>query len=370
MLVSTQKEWGRRLIQGILTYANEIGPWHVWVNCDNSSSYSNLPKGWHGDGVIARVVSSELGDELTRTGLPVVNVGDNPVEGFSAPCIRTDDRAGARMAVEHFAVRALRNVAFAGPMRKANAAWYAKAFEEEAKAKDMQCHTFSIDEFEPDYPVALVKWLESLPKPVGLLVWGHEYALQVVNCCMEAGICVPHDVAVLSGGHDSLLCRACFPALSGILSPTEQIGYQAARLMDDMMKGKSVPAKTTYLPPTRIVKERSTEMLAVEDPQLEQVVRFLREHAFEPITMGDILKAVPMARRSLERRFLQAFGRSPTDEIKRLRIAKARKLLAETDLQMQDIAESCGYATYNYLTHVFKASTGDTPRDYRKRSRS
>ena len=34
---------------------------------------------------------------------------------------------------------------------------------------------------------------------------------------------------------------------------------------------------------------------------------------------------------------------------------------------MQDIAEACGFATYNYLTHVFKKQTDMPPRDYRKR---
>jgi LacI family transcriptional regulator len=76
-----------------------------------------------------------------------------------------------------------------------------------------------------------------------------------------------------------------------------------------------------------------------------------------------------MARRVLERKFMQYLGRSPSQELRRLRINQARKLLSQTDLAMQEIAEACGYATYSYLGTVFKKETGVSPGDYRKQSR-
>ena len=125
----------------------------------------------------------------------------------------------------------------------------------------------------------------------------------------------------------------------------------------------------TLLPPVGVEERMSTDTVAVADPQLAEVVNYLQEHAFEPITVDDILKKIPMARRNLERRFRHYFGRTILEEIRRLRIDKARKLLAETDMQMQEIAEACGYATYNYLTHTFKRVTGTSPSEYRKQWR-
>lgn len=369
LLISTSRGWGRRIVKGILNYANEVGPWHVWVNPGGPDRYDHLPADWDGDGIIGRISSPTLAEEINQLGLPVINVADTALPNFSAPCVRTDDRIATQIAAAHFVDRGFRNIAFVGPTFNTNPAWYLESFKSSLAEHGRTCHAFPWDNEKQNLEETLIPWLKKLPKPTGLLVWGQGVGRSVVDYCMAAGIPVPHDLAILSGGYDELLCHACFPSLSGILPPTEQIGYKAAQLLHAKLKGEVIPDQTIYLPPLGIKEHLSTDTLAVEDPQLVQVVQFLRQHAFEQITMEHVLQEVPMARRSLERRFHQVFGRSPIDEIRRLRIDKARHLLAETDLPMQQIAEACGYATYNYLTHVFKRVTHTTPRDYRKKMR-
>lgn len=369
ILVSTTGNWGRQIVRGIFSYANEVGPWHILVTSSEQAALKGLPRDWRGDGVIANVTTSELGQKLSQTGQLVVNVADITLDDFSAPCFRTDDRIGAKIAADHFVERGLRNFGFVGPKERSNPSWYARAFEATLKDRELDCSEFWMKPDDTGVNNALISWLRKLPKPVGLMVWGHGYARKVVDSCLFAGISVPHDVAVLGGSYDELMSHACFPSLSGLIAPTEQIGYQAAKALHRMMKGEKVANETTYIPPRGVVERPSTDTLAVDDKRLVQVVEFLRLNALGSITVEDILKAVPMARRSLERRFQHAFGRTPADEIRRIRINHARKLLAETNLPMQDIAEACGYATYNYLTAVFKKTTGHTPRDYRKQYR-
>ncbi|CAA6696522.1 MULTISPECIES: DNA-binding transcriptional regulator [unclassified Lentimonas] len=370
ILLDPSSGWARKILKGILSYANEVGPWHVWINSKRNNSLEDIPKGWRGDGVITRIDTPKLAGEIKKMGLHAVDVSDCPLPDPIAPCIRTDDRASTRMAAQHFLDRGLRNIAFVGPTNMPNPVWYAKAFEEAVESHGLSLTALKLQKDQPNLHETITEWLQGLTKPVGVLVWGHGYARAVVDCCMAANISVPHDVAVLSGSYDELLSHACFPSLSGVLGPTETIGYQAAKTLHRQMKGETVPIDVTYIPPLGVMDRLSTDTLAVRDPKLLQVVSYIREHAFEPITTDDILRAVPMARRSLERHFQQAFGHSPVDEIRRIRIDKARRLLAETDMQMQNIAEVCGYATYNYLTHVFKKTTGMTPRDYRKQFRS
>lgn len=369
ILVSTSRGWGRRLVKGILAYANEVGPWQVWVKPDAPDSFNELPHGWQGDGVIARVVSPNLATQLMASQLPVVNVADDPIAGFSAPQVQTDDNISTRMAVDHFIDRGFRNIAYIGSLDRPNAAKFAKKFERTLAELGLNCSVFPHQPSDSDPETTLTQWLLSLPKPIGILTGGNNYGIDVINSCMEAGIPVPHDVAVLSGGYDELLNHSCYPALSGIITPTEQIGYKSAELLHQMMLGKSVQQTPIYLPPPGITEHLSTNTLAVNDPKLIQVVEYLRQHAFESIAMDDLAKSIPMARRSLERRFKQAFNRSPLDEIRRLRVDRARKLLIETDMPMQLIAEACGYATYNYLTHVFKQNTGINPSQYRNQFR-
>ena len=99
------------------------------------------------------------------------------------------------------------------------------------------------------------------------------------------------------------------------------------------------------------------------------VMRYLHEHALEPITVEDVLKTNPMARRSLERKFRQLFGCSVVEQIRQLRINHARLLLADTDEAVTLIAEECGFSSYNYLNRIFKQSTGLSPSQYRAQCR-
>lgn len=369
ILVSPIHHWGRGIINGILAYSEEVGPWHIWTNPNEAERLDVLGKDWPGDGIIARVASKQLADDIAASGLPVVNVADQPIDGFSAPCFRTDDRTSAKMAAEHFVTRGFHNIAFVGIDRPVSN-WYAEAFRQELAKNGEKCETFFFKKYSTDLQDQLLPWLQSLPKPVGILGIGTGSARLITGCCMEAGISVPHDVAVLCASYDDLMCRTCAPPLSGILTPLEQIGYQAAKALHAMMAGEQVPAVTTYIPPLGIRENLSSDTLAVADPKLAQVVEFIRDHAFDPINTSDILKAVPMSRRSLDRRFQQAFGRSLLDEIRRRRINKARQMLAETDQSMQQIAEACGLTSYNYLSNVFKKVTGMSPRAYRNQMRS
>lgn len=365
ILVGTSHAWGRNIIKGILSYAYAKGPWNTWIAPNHSDDLDAFLSESTGSGIIAQVSSPEIAAKLTRSGLPLINIADNVVKGFSAPCIRTDDQTATRMAAEYFVKKGFKHTALVAPLDRPNPAWYARAFERTLSEYNLPCSLFP---YVPDKPVpnqAMIEWLTSLPKPVAILTWGTSFGRQVVNCCLQADITVPHDVSVLSGGYDELLSHASYPPLSGIRIPTEQIGYKAAELLDKMMQGERVPAETTYLPPIDIMEHLSSDTLAVEDSDLAKAIRYLQKHACESIGMSDLLKQVPLSRRTLERRFQQTFGRTPNEEIRRVRINKARQLLIETDLPLPAIAESCGYAAYNYLTRIFKEDTGMSPRTYR-----
>ncbi len=366
VLVNTSLQWGRDIVSGALDYAYEMGPWYVRVYPNHPANAMQLPAGFRADGVIANVNSPEMAQALADYGAPVVNVADHTVEGIAAPSIRTDDNVSTRMAVDHFIERGFRRLAFVGPRHTPNPIWYAKVFRQTAEKEGLPHAEFTVHDNYRDQIDELVPWLRSLPKPIGILVWGLGVAQVVVDCCMRADIPVPHDVAVLCGSYDEVLSHACFPALSGILIPTRKIGHTAAQTLHRIMRGEKIPAKTTYIPPLGIREHLSTDTIKVEDGHMLKAIKFIREHAYEPFLIDDILRHVPMTRRSLERRFRQTFGHSIGDEIKRLRIGKARQLLVQTDLHMQEIAEACGYATYNHLTSVFKKTTGMSPRDYRK----
>jgi LacI family transcriptional regulator len=376
ILIDTATGWGRRIVSGVLDYSMQCGPWDIWIEPKGQDEEFTLLQDTDFDGVIARVSNPEMALELKSRKIPVVNISGLIVKESGFPRVTTDWKVAAQLAETHFSDRALPNVAYVGPLHLTHVQKHERAFEHALLKSGRTCHVF-----QPDTPLnsniswhpsqeQLSLWLKSLPKPVGIYTWGFQVGRDVISACRKADIPVPHDVAVLGGDYDALLSDASYPALSGILTPAQKIGYKAASILHSMMKGGTPPKETVFFPPEDIEERLSTETLAIEDPQTLQALTYLRNHACEGIRINDILKEVPMARRALERRFAKLLGRSPAQEMRRVQINQARKLLTRTNLPMQDIAEACGYASYTYLGNVFKKETGISPGRYRNQTRN
>ena len=62
----------------------------------------------------------------------------------------------------------------------------------------------------------------------------------------------------------------------------------------------------------------------------------------------------------------KGFERLTYDEIVNKKIQKAKELLADESLSIEQIAEQTGYNDYFYFTKVFKKNTGISPSKYRK----
>jgi LacI family transcriptional regulator len=151
--------------------------------------------------------------------------------------------------------------------------------------------------------------------------------------------------------------------------PVRRIGYEAATQLDRLLHGTPATMQETCLPPLGVTTRQSTDLVACDDAQIRQAMHFIRDHAHEGIDVRSVLKAVPMARRSLERRFRELIGHSPADEIRRVKIEKVRRMLDSTDIPIPDIAAACGFNYVEHMIPVFKKHHGCTPSRYRKNAR-
>jgi LacI family transcriptional regulator len=97
-----------------------------------------------------------------------------------------------------------------------------------------------------------------------------------------------------------------------------------------------------------------------------RALRFIQQRAFQDIVVKDILHEVPVSRRSLEIQFRRYLGRSPAEEIRRVRLEKGRELLARTDMSIGEIASACGFANGTRFGVAFRKRFGKTPLAYRK----
>jgi len=375
LLLDTSTGWGRRIVEGVLAYAQECESWNIWIEPRGQSEDMKLPEGWSGDGIIARVSTSRIAQRLMQANAEVVNISRVEVpETSQFYRVTSDPVSSAKLAFEHFRRRGFWNFAYVEP--------YDLPFVQEhytAFANILAEHGLNLSLFVSPTPKrgggnwrtiteAMTQWLHGLEKPVAIYTWAADIGRMVINVCLQSGISVPHEVAVLGGDDDQLLCNATRPAQSGIVVPARSIGRSAAKLLDNLMHGKRPDQRHYVFEAQQINQRASTDILALRDRRTLQALQFLRENFMRPITIVDLLKAVPMGRRTLELKFQTQLGRTPADELKALRLTHAQKLLVETDMSLQDIAENCGLSSYNYLTLFFKRMTGETPGRYRKRA--
>lgn len=364
ILVDTTTSWSRALIEGILDYTKEHGPWHIHLEPQPRDEQLHLPENWHGQGIIARVSTKKMARQLEALETPVVNISSVHIPGISYPRVITNPQSEARLAYDTFRSRGFNHFAYVGDVRQDFVKQHFQIYKEELKQADCTPQLFN-----PEVDGLLEEWLKQLPKPVGIYCWGPSLGHRVIDACQLANINVPHDVAVLGSNYDELLSESSYPPQAGVRMNAEQIGRTAASILDSLMHGKKPEKLEWRLEPKGIVEKLSIDTMAIQDHRMAAVMRFLHEHALEPITVDDILSKNPMARRSLERKFRQMFGCSIVEQIRQLRINHARLLLADTDDPVTLIAEECGFSSYNYLNRIFKQSTGLSPSQYRAQCR-
>jgi len=213
----------------------------------------------------------------------------------------------------------------------------------------------------------LERWIRDLPKPVAVLAWTGRRGREVIYACRALGLSVPEQVAVLGADDDTLLCETCNPPLSGVALTSEQIGFEAAALLDRMLHGAKAPAEPMLIAPARGVVRQSTDTLAIDDEDLARAIAFIRVNAARPVQVSDVLREVSISRRSLDRRFQQVLGRTPAQEIRRVHLERAKRLLADTDVPVPKVAAASGFGSREYLARAFKLETGLSPRQYRAR---
>ena len=191
---------------------------------------------------------------------------------------------------------------------------------------------------------------------------GHE----VVAACKLAGLSVPDDVAVVGVDNDEVVCGLSDPPLSSVDMNFERGGYEAAYVLDGLMRRKITNTSRIIVGTRHVVARRSTSILAVEDEKLAKALRFLRDHTFENLSVQDVARASGISRRALERRFRDSLGRSVLQEIRRVRVDQIARLLIDTDMTISQIGEQLKFADVQHIARYFRMAKKMSPLAYRK----
>jgi LacI family transcriptional regulator len=131
------------------------------------------------------------------------------------------------------------------------------------------------------------------------------------------------------------------------------------------MSGKETSHAPIYVPPRGIIARESTDYFAVDDEVVAAALQFISGRLGKPLRVSEIASAVMVSPRLLQQRFHEGLGRGVSDEIRRLRIEAAKRMLTEPGRQIREIAVLCGFRNSDIMCQVFRREVGVNPRQYR-----
>lgn len=367
----------RMMLTGVARYIQEHEPWAIYLKPFGvEQSLDKWLRQWRGDGIIA-AVKDPASDVIVDRGIPVVDVV-GVLRHEHVPLVHTNDRSVGRLGAEHLLERGFQQFGFCEYTGEFWSTARREGFVETVQRAGFECAVHQIPmpgpgaggpEVWEQQQRSLTRWLQGLPKPLGVMTTNDLMGQQILEACQRLRIRVPEQIAVVGADNDEPICRIASPPLSSVIINDHQRGYEAAALLDRMMSGEPPPTEPTYVEPAGVATRASTDIMAIEDQAIVDALRFLRENCCERINVDDVVKEVPLSRSVLERRFRRIVGRSINSEIVRLRINRAVELLTETALELKVVAQRAGFGTQSYMNAVFQTKLGKTPGSFRRIAR-
>ena len=372
LIIESSVSYGRSILQGIARYISSHHQWSVYFD---QHELGTPPPKWlnssHWDGILCRPTEPALARRLRGMKVPTVDLNDL-YENLNLPWVGSNHQAIGRLGANHFVERGFHHFAFCGFSHELWAAQRRDGFRAVVEGKNKPIPVYespwrgeTVSRWDLEI-VNVGKWLAGLPKPIGVMACNDARALHLLDACQQAGILVPEEVAVVGVDNEEIFCELCNPALSSVAPEAEQIGYQAAELLDQLMAGQPHSNQRILIDPVRVVTRRSSDTLSIQDQIVARAIRFIREQALHGCTVADVLRHAQTSRSYLERRFRQHLKRSPQAEIRRIQIERIKQLLTETDFTLERISELSGFEHPEYMSVVFKRLCRQTPGQYRK----
>lgn len=359
-----------RLHRGIEKFAQE----HDWHLTANYAREKVIPWGWEGDGILAWLgAGDDLAEFVHKAGMPTVDFSFRRPQ-LPFPRVLEDHAHAAQLVMEHFLSRGLRNFLFYSDADNWSYEERGRGFVEALRAAGHHCGWLRWHQ-SIAYRSGRQEWrrkrdwlaacLKRTTKPIGIFAANDEQALDVLESCESVGIAVPEEVAIV-GAENYLLAPDSMPTpISSVDTNLELLGYRGATLLDELMQRHAPPKAPIRVPASGLVVRKSSDLLAVKHKGVARSVRFILEHCHEPISVKDLVGVAAMSRRGLHKAFIEHLGRTPGEELHRVRIERAKSLLAESNHKMEVLARMCGYQSANSFCVAFKQATGMPPKSYR-----
>jgi LacI family transcriptional regulator len=347
----------------------------LFIEDDFRVRLSSLTR-WQGDGIIAHVDDPAVAAALADSSVPVVAVGGSYANEADYPAnlpyVATDNFKLVNLAYTHLIDVGLRRFALFSLPDGTQHRW---ALEREKAFRTLlQRDRLDVEMFRGegarswDEDVAQqIRWLQRLPKPVGIIAVTDARARQLLQACQLAGIAVPEQAAIIGIDNDPLArMLSCIP-LSSVIQGSNEIGRTAARMLHQLLEGTYLECTRILVPPAGLNVLASSSHQPIKNPRVMRARHFIRQYACQGIKGDQVAEYVGVSRSTLETYFQQELACSVHDEILRFKLDAASALLARGDCSVAEVALRCGFTSMQYLFAVFKRELGCSPREYQQR---
>ena len=374
IMVETSRTCERSFLQGIAKYSALLGPWTVYKKpqfyLKSRKKHSlTLLREWGVQGIIA--CDTDIDEEMLDSGIPVISLAVKHKIPGVVNVVGEVIQPG-QMAAEYLLERGLHNFAFCGIGKFYWSEGRMENFRESIKKAGFETHIF----IEPESlyystwkktQVALSKWLRDLPKPIGIMTCADDCSLHLIEACKINDIKIPEEISIIGVDNDDLVCLFSNPTLSSIALNFGHAGYEAANVLDKMMKGQRTTKQDIMVYTDRVVERQSTNILTIDNKEVVEALHFMRDNAKFPIQVSDVVNVTSSSRRSLELKFMKYCGCSINNKIQHYRIILICQMLTKTDMTISQIAFEIGFANVSHLSRYFHKAMKISPSDYRKK---
>jgi LacI family transcriptional regulator len=353
--------------RGVARFAR-TNNWHLVSDMLYTGAF---PRGWSGDGIIALVAyQPELLRHIQGTGAPCVAITITD-DYLPFPGVGGDNAGIGHMAADHLLERSYRSFAWAPFLSDAVDRERLAGFESRLAEHGHMCYRLPplhrrIGGYWHDdcaeHRRSLVASLRQLTRPAAIFASNDCVAADLIDACRDAGIVVPDEIAVIGVGNDETLCETVPVPLSSVALDIEEMAHRAAMTLHEVMRGNTVP-ELVRVAPKGVITRISTDIRAVSNPQVAQVLSYIAEHYPEPgLSVAGVAEVVGLSRRHLERSFRNETGCTIHEYIVKRRMQEASRLLrTHPRAKIAAIAELVGLDGARSFFRTFRRFFGESP---------
>ncbi len=374
LLLDYASEFERNLLRGIVKYSNEHGPWLFYrlppsyKDTYGDQAIVDYARKWRADAVVGRWDNDAI-DLQKELGVPVI-IQNYHHRKITCSNLTGDYASAGHIAAQFFIRKGYRNFAYFGMKDVVWSEERKTAYEEDVLKICGKFHCFEYEKHDPSMRTKLYRWLQSLPNPIALFCCDDENALLVSEICMMYNIQIPKQLALLGVDNDELMCNISCPPISSIELNVVSGGYAIGELIDKMLKTDKLFRNDIVITPVRVVPRQSTDKYVIDDKYVADVVDRIENEYSSIVSVSDLLKDIPMSRRSFEMRFRKATDSSVYKYLLQCRCRHLADLLLTTRRQLVDLAIEVGFEDYNNVSRIFKKFYGHTPTEFRTMRKS